>query len=132
MLRLSFSEHDASSTSSSHENRPAIRLANADKWDSVPMWPQQGDIDQLAPTSGSTPSSLFSLQPVSEKFGGVVLQLQGKDSQLRDGTLHLPSNVVLVVDGTCGDVDFSNLTFSGALHFPSLFLQIVVDVEAFV
>lgn len=112
LLRLSFTEHDADPPVTP-VGRPAIRLPSPDMWEGVPLWPQQGNIGDLTSAYGA-PAPLFTLQAAGERFGGVAVQLQGANSQLRDGTLRLPPHVTLVIDGTCGDVEFTNVTFSGA------------------
>lgn len=93
-----------------------IGLPSAQQWDETPLWPYQSDaLDAcMSDDSDESPPALFSLRSVAERGGGVVLPLRGAGTRLQDGTLHLPSHTALVLDDTCSDVVFSNLTFSGA------------------
>lgn len=94
----------------------SITLPSSQSWQSVPLYPQHNFIESYTPENGAlsgAPPELCCLAPMTEKFGGVVLQLEATNALLQAGTLKLPPNVALVLDSTCNDVQFQDLTFTG-------------------
>lgn len=101
----------------------SIRLPSFQTWESVPLWPHQGEATRCVYDDDGTRSAhpeLFYLQRASQRFGGVVLQLQAANAMVQNGTLHLPPHIALVIDG---DVEFRNVTFSGAPAPPTTLLR---------